>query len=103
MTRRISFSAVFGAVPQTQNYLVIIAGLSAALAGTISMAAGTYLASKAEKHVLEAEIARERREVEEHPAEEMAELIALYRQEGLTYDQATAMAERVSADRDNCK
>lgn len=90
-------AAVFGAV--TQNHLVVIAGLSSALAGTISMAAGTYLASKAEKHVLEAEINRERREVEEHPEEEMAELIAIYRQEGLTYDQATGMAERISADR----
>ncbi|MBI4233355.1 MAG: VIT1/CCC1 transporter family protein [Chloroflexi bacterium] len=90
-------SSIFGAV--TENFLVVLAGLSAALAGMISMAAGSYLSSKAEREVQEAEIRGEARELEAHPAEELAELIEVYRQEGFAYEEATQMAERVSADR----
>jgi hypothetical protein len=41
------------------------------LASTLSMGAGAYLAAKSEAEVYEAEISRERAEVEENPEEEM--------------------------------
>lgn len=90
-------AGVFGAL--TERYIVIIAGMASALAGMFSMAMGSYLGSKAEKEVLQAEIAREQEELEHSPAEEMAELVELYRAEGLTYEQALAQAQRVAQDK----
>ncbi|HXG42576.1 MAG TPA: VIT1/CCC1 transporter family protein [Dehalococcoidia bacterium] len=78
---------------------VIVAGLAAVLGGTLSMSAGSFLGSRAERQVQEAELAREAWEIENRPEEEMAELIEIYRLEGFTYDQAREMAERVAADK----
>jgi predicted membrane protein (TIGR00267 family) len=79
--------------------IVFIAGLTTAMAGTIAMGTGSYLASKAEKDLHSAEIEKEARELATHPEEEMAELIELYQQEGLTMDEAERLAERVASDR----
>jgi len=78
----------------TGNHTVIIAGLAAALGGTFSMAGGAFLGSRAEREVQEAEMSREAREIEQHPAEELAELIEIYRLEGFPYDEAVTMAEK---------
>lgn len=83
----------------TGNHTVIIAGLAAALGGTFSMAGGAFLGSRAEREVQEAEMSREAREIEQHPAEELAELIEIYRLEGFPYDEAVTMAENVASDR----
>jgi len=79
--------------------IVFIAGLTTAMAGTIAMSTGSYLASKAEKDLHSAEIEKEARELATHPEEEMAELIELYLQEGLTMEESEKMAERVASDR----
>ncbi|HET6464862.1 MAG TPA: VIT1/CCC1 transporter family protein [Nitrospiria bacterium] len=79
--------------------IVFIAGLTSAMAGTIAMGTGSYLASKAEKDLHAAEIEKEARELATHPEEEMAELIELYQQEGLTMDEAERLSERVASDR----
>ena len=78
---------------------VLVAGLAAAAAGTISMAAGAYLGSRAEEDVREAAIARETRELEEKPAEELAELVILLQREGNTYEQAVSLANRIAENR----
>ncbi|MCS7207789.1 MAG: VIT1/CCC1 transporter family protein [Dehalococcoidia bacterium] len=90
-------AGVFGAL--TERYPVIVAGMASALAGTFSMAMGSYLGSKAEKEVLEAEIAKEREELERSPAEEMAELVEMYRAEGFTFEQAVERAQRLAQDK----
>jgi VIT1/CCC1 family predicted Fe2+/Mn2+ transporter/rubrerythrin len=77
---------------------VLVAGLAAVLGGTLSMSAGSFLGSRAERQVQEAELAREAREIQERPEEELAELIEVYRLEGFSYQQAREMAERVAAD-----
>ena len=82
------------------NDTVIIAGFAGVLAGMVSMATGTYLGSKAEKEVFQAEIENEARELEENPAEEMAELVFLYHQQGMDYHEAKEMAEHIASDRD---
>ena len=81
------------------NFVVIVAGLASVLAGVLSMATGTFLGSRAEREMYEAEIQREARELELHPEEELAELVELYRQEGLTTEQAEQIAEHIAADR----
>jgi len=83
----------------SQRPIVFVAGLTSALAGMISMGTGSYLASKAEKELHTAEIEKEALELEANPEEEMAELIELYQQEGLTMEEAERMAERVASDR----
>lgn len=79
--------------------VVFIAGLTTAMAGTIAMGTGSYLASTAEKDLHSAEIEKEARELATHPEEEMAELIELYQLEGLTLEEAERLAERVASDR----
>src|SRR5947208_15134688 len=71
--------AVFGIVSgvacatNNQQHYILISGLAGMLASTLSMGAGAYLAAKSEAEVTEAEISRERAEVEEHPEEAIAE------------------------------
>ena len=79
---------------------VIVAGLTGALAGVFSMAAGSYLGSRAEQDVHSSELEKERREIEQNPAEEIAELIEIYKLEGYREDEAYTMAQRVATDRD---
>src|SRR5262249_18916275 len=57
-------SGVAGATNNQQHY-ILISGLAGMLASTLSMGAGAYLAAKSEAEVYEAEISRERAEVEE--------------------------------------
>ena len=91
-------TAVAAAVPDKST--VVIAGLAGALAGMISMGTGTYLGSKAEREVFQAEIEKEAKELEENPAEEMAELVFLYHQQGLSYHEAREMAEHIASDKE---
>jgi len=83
-----------------QRTIVFVAGLTSALAGMASMGTGSYLSSKAEKELHLSEIESEARELETKPEEEMAELIEIYRREGLTLEEAERLAERVASDRD---
>jgi VIT1/CCC1 family predicted Fe2+/Mn2+ transporter/rubrerythrin len=87
------------AIATGENTVVILAGAAAALAGMVSMAGGSYLGSRAEQDVSVSELEFEAREIRDHPAEEMAELIALYQHEGMSQSEATDLAERIASDR----
>jgi VIT1/CCC1 family predicted Fe2+/Mn2+ transporter len=76
---------------------VLIAGLAGMLASALSMGSGAYLATKTDREVQEAELARERREVEQNPAEEQEELSLFYQLKGVPADQADALAARLIA------
>ena len=84
----------------TSNSIVLVAGLAGALAGMLSMATGAYLGSKAQQDVQNAEIAEEARELEDHPAEELAELVVLYQREGMSFNEAKGVTEHIASDRD---
>jgi VIT1/CCC1 family predicted Fe2+/Mn2+ transporter len=95
--------AVFGIVSGMAGYtggseVVLAAGLAGTLASALSMGAGAYLASKSEREVYEAEVARERAEIEEDPHEERLELELFYQLKGFTPDEAHAMADRLQED-----
>lgn len=77
---------------------VLVAGLAAAAAGVISMGAGAYLGSRAEEDVRQAAIARQVDDLEERPAEELAELVILFQREGKTYDEAVHLANEISSN-----
>jgi VIT1/CCC1 family predicted Fe2+/Mn2+ transporter/rubrerythrin len=79
---------------------ILVAGLAAALAGMISMATGAYLGSRAEQDVRRSEIAREAQELEENPAEELAELVVIFQREGKSFQEARDLAEEISQDKE---
>ena len=88
------------AVAVENQTTVLVAGLAAALPGMLSMATGAFLGSRAEQDVQRAEIEREAQELEENPAEELAELVVLYQREGKTYQEARHLADEISQDKD---
>lgn len=93
-------TAVAAAVAGDSNTFILVAGLAGALAGTISMATGAFLGSRAQQDLQRSEIEKEARELEEHPAEELAELVSLYQREGLSLREARGLADKVSEDKD---
>ncbi len=88
-------SGVAGATNNQQHY-VLISGLAGMLASTLSMGAGAYLAAKSEREVYEAEISRERAEVEENPEEEIEEMSLFYQLQGFSPEESQRMAERLA-------
>jgi VIT1/CCC1 family predicted Fe2+/Mn2+ transporter len=56
------------------------------------MGSGAYLATKSEREVHEAELAKERREIAERPEEEQEELSLFYQLKGFSVEEAGAMA-----------
>jgi VIT1/CCC1 family predicted Fe2+/Mn2+ transporter/rubrerythrin len=76
---------------------VLVAGLAGMLASALSMGSGAYLASKAEREVNQAEIDRERRELETHPEEEMEELSLFYQLKGVPEQEANTLAMHLVA------
>jgi VIT1/CCC1 family predicted Fe2+/Mn2+ transporter/rubrerythrin len=92
-------SGVAGATNNQQHY-VLISGLAGMLASSLSMGAGAYLAAKSEAEVYEAEIAREKVEVEENPEEEIEEMSLFYQLQGFNQEESQRMAERLAEQPD---
>jgi VIT1/CCC1 family predicted Fe2+/Mn2+ transporter/rubrerythrin len=95
-------AAVFGivsgvaAASQGKGNVVLIAGLAGALASSVSMGSGAYLATKSEGEVYDAQLDRERQEIEEDPDEERRELELFYQLKGLSEEESKMLADRVS-------
>lgn len=83
-------SSVAGAF--SNNHIVIIAGISEALAGAFSMATGAYLAAQAERQVHNAAIEKETQEIEEYPDDEKIEMRLLFEREGMPQSDAETIA-----------
>lgn len=94
--------AVFGIVSGVagatagNNQAVLIAGLAGMLASALSMGSGAYLATKSEREIYQAEIDRERREIEEDPDEEREELALFYQLKGFSEEESQTLADRIS-------
>ena len=90
-------SGVAGATNNQQHY-VLISGLAGMIASALSMGAGAYLAVKSQREVYQAEISRERKEVEENPEEEVEEMALFYQLQGFDPADARRMAEKLSQE-----
>jgi len=66
------------------------------VASALSMGSGAYLATKSEREVYEAEMERERHEIESNPQEEQEELELFYQLKGLSEAEAKAMVARLA-------
>jgi VIT1/CCC1 family predicted Fe2+/Mn2+ transporter len=75
-----------------QPFPVVVAGIAAALAGIFSMAAGEYIGSKSQREIWDAQVAKEREEVEERPGESEAEVGFMLSEEGLGDEDAARVA-----------
>ncbi len=89
-------AGVYGAV--TESHLILIAGVAGAIAGAISMGAGSYLSSKSEKEVTEKESERKGIRKKRSPEEQRAELVRFYQARGFKRQEAEAIAGRVASE-----
>ena len=94
-------AAVFGIVAGVSGAtgasgFVLTAGLSGAIASALSMGVGAWLAARSQSEIAEANLEFERRELEQHPAEEKEELSLFYQLKGLTKDEADDLVEKLA-------
>jgi vacuolar iron transporter family protein len=75
--------------------VVLLGGAVSAMAGVLSMSIGTFLSSRAQRQLYEREVNRERREIRDHPGEEVAELIAALAARGMARTDAAEVARRI--------
>jgi len=84
---------VAGAGVETRS--VVVTGFAGLLAGAFSMAAGEYTSVASQRDLLARQVALERREIEEAPEEEAAELALIFKQKGLSTEQASRTAAEI--------
>ena len=77
---------------------LLLTGVAGLVAGAMSMAAGEYVSVHSQRDTEEAELARERAELQRDPASELLELTAIYAGRGLTPDLAAQVAGALSAN-----
>jgi VIT1/CCC1 family predicted Fe2+/Mn2+ transporter len=75
---------------------ILTAGIAGLAAGAVSMALGEYISVSTQRDTERALLAKERQELEETPALELAELAALYEAKGLKPDTARTVAEELT-------
>ncbi len=71
---------------------VLAAGVAGLAAGALSMAVGEYVSVSTQRDTEQALLAKERRELEEEPEAELAELAAIYQGKGLSAELAQQVA-----------
>jgi vacuolar iron transporter family protein len=86
-----------GAVDSTR--VVITAGFAEIAAGSIAMGLGGYLAARTDAEHYASELAREKRETFEMPAEETREVVDVFEEYGLPHAQAVEAAHALRKDR----
>ena len=83
-------------VAQGDRATVIITGVLALLAGSLSMGVGEYLGGKSEREVVQATIDMEKREMEANPQDEFTEQVAYYKLKGFSADEAHMIVSRLA-------
>ena len=76
---------------------ILTAALAALVGGAISMALGEYVSVSGQRDSEHALIEKERRELEETPDEELAELAGMYQAKGLSRETALTVATELTA------
>jgi VIT1/CCC1 family predicted Fe2+/Mn2+ transporter len=86
---------VAGATSERET--IFVAGVAGLVAGALSMAAGEYVSVSTQRDTEQALLAKEARELEEEPEEELAELAGIYQGKGLSEKTAVLVAEELTA------
>ncbi len=88
-----NLSLVLGVAGAGANpHQLLITGFAGLLAGASSMAVGEYTSVASQRDILSRQVALEKREIEEAPEEEAAELALIFKQKGLSTEQASRTA-----------
>lgn len=85
---------VAGATESTS--FIVTAGVAGLISGTLSMAVGEYVSVSTQRDTENALIAKEKDELANFPAEELAELAHIYETKGLTKETALHVAEELT-------
>lgn len=85
------------AASQAPHRGVLVAGISAWIAGALAMAAGEYVSVSSQADTEQADQEIEQAELKEHPERERAELAEIYVERGLDADLADKVAEQLMA------
>lgn len=75
--------------------VIVLTGIAGLVAGAFSMALGEYTSVGTQNQAIKAEAAVERAEMENNPAAEQAELVAMYREMGLSEETAELVAAEI--------
>ncbi len=74
---------------------VLLTGVAGLVAGAMSMAAGEYVSVQSQADTERADIAKEKRELEQEPERELAELTSIYMRRGLDEPLARRVAKKL--------
>jgi len=80
--------------------LVLLTGLAAAAAASMSMAIGAYLSTKSQNEFFQREIQRERRELEELPDKERLEVDEILAEHGFEPQEREILVKRITGDKE---
>lgn len=92
----ISSLAIGVATASATTETVMLATVAGLVAGTLSMAAGEYVSVSSQTDIEQADIEREKQELEETPEEELQMLAQLYADRGLKRDTAMQVAKELT-------
>ncbi len=96
-----NFSLVMGvAGAQVANREILLTGLAGLLAGAISMALGEWISVQSSRELYQKQIATEKVEIEQAPAEEIEELALIYQARGLDEAAARQLATQIMSNRE---
>jgi vacuolar iron transporter family protein len=98
-------AAVFGIVAGVSGAtggsgFVLTAGLAGAISSALSMGVGAWLATRSQNEIAHANLEQERREIEQHPHEEIEELSLFYQLKGLEKADADDLANKMAKNPD---
>jgi VIT1/CCC1 family predicted Fe2+/Mn2+ transporter len=79
-------------------HFIVITGAAGLTAGAISMALGEYTSVRTQTEQVEAEVAKERRELERNPESEIEELAQLWMRRGLAPELARQVAQAIHSN-----
>lgn len=80
----------------SSRHTIFIAGLAGLVAGAFSMAVGEYVSVSSQRDTEKAYIAKERRELESNPEDELKELAAMHQAKGLSAETAKQVAAELT-------
>lgn len=76
--------------------VVVATGVAGLVAGAMSIAASEYISVSSQADIERAEITREERALREDPEGELAEMVAIYRNRGLSQETAEQVAQELT-------
>lgn len=78
--------------------IILVGGLAATFAESVSMAAVAYTSTRAQQSFYESELEREKREIKEIPEEEREEVREIYRQKGFSGKLLEDVVEKITSN-----